>query len=251
MPVVISIDHSRTLGGGSPRDDPAPGPGGRAPVPPGGSYSRFVDRADAGWQLAERLERYRAVGPVVLGLPRGGVPVAYQVATSLDASLDVVIVRKLGVPHQPELAMGAIGEDGVRVLDPRVVGRAGVSDRALVDVERRALEELARRLRQYRRGRDRVDLTGRTAIVVDDGVATGSTARVACRITRLLGASSVVLAVPVGPAEALHGFEEADDVVAVAAPRDFVAVGDYYDDFSPTGDDEVVALLDRAARTGP
>ena len=219
----------------------------------GGSAKRFVDRSDAGWQLAERLERFRASRPVVLGLPRGGVPVAYQVAAALDAPLDVIVVRKLGVPFQPEVAMGAIGERGTRVLDEHIVARAGVTGTEVAEVERRERQVLAERLERYRRGRERVELTGRTAIVVDDGMATGSTARVACRIARLLGAASVVLAVPVGPAELVHGFEEADEVVAVWAPRDFAAVGAHYDDFSPASDDEVVVLLDSAAeraRTG-
>ena len=224
-----------------------PGPG-RSAAPPGGPAARFVDRADAGWQLAERLERFRGARPVVLGLPRGGVPVAYQVAASLDAPLDVIVVRKLGVPFQPEVAMGAVGESGARVLDDRIIAQAGVTADELAEVDRRERRVLAERLERYRRGRPRVDLAGRTAIVVDDGMATGSTAKVACRIARALGAASVVLAVPVGPAEALHGFEEADEVVAVSAPRDFVAVGSHYDDFAPTGDDEVVMLLDRAAR---
>ena len=209
---------------------------------------RFADRADAGWRLAERLERVRGARPVILGLPRGGVPVAYQVATALDAPLDVIVVRKLGVPFQPEVAMGAIGEDGARVLDQRIVSQAGVTPEEVAEVERRESQELAVRMRRYRRGRDRVDLTGRTAIVVDDGLATGSTARVACRIARQLGASSVVLAVPVGPAETLSDFDEADEVVAVSIPPRFVAVGHHYEDFSPTSDDEVIVLLDRAAR---
>jgi len=224
-------------------------PGVTVPPPAPGSPSvRFLDRSDAGWQLAERLERYRAADAVVLGLPRGGVPVAYQVATSLDAPLDVVVVRKLGVPFQPEVAMGAIGESGTRVLDDRVIARAGVSPDAVAGVERRERLELAARTDRYRQGRDRIGLAGRTAVVVDDGVATGSTAAVACRIVRALGASRVVLAVPVGPASVLHAFDGADDVVAVSSPRDFEAVGRYYVDFSPTGDDEVLELLDRVAR---
>ena len=208
----------------------------------------FVDRADAGWRLAEVLEVYRGQDVVVLGLPRGGVPVAYQVARALEAPLDVIVVRKLGVPFQPEVAMGAIGEDGVRVLDRAMVTRAGVSESEVAEVERREQEVLGARLRRYRRGRDRVDLHGRTAIVVDDGVATGSTARAACRIARLLGASRGVLAVPVGPPATLRDLPEADAVVAVEEPADFRAVGFHYDDFSPTSDDEVVVLLDRAAR---
>ncbi len=209
---------------------------------------RFVDRADAGWQLADRLAAYRGRDVVVLGLPRGGVPVAYQVACALEAPLDVVVVRKLGVPFQPELAMGAIGEDGVRVLDRDIIVQARVTGDELAEVERHEQLALADRLKRYRRGRDREDLRGRTAIVVDDGVATGSTARVACRIARALGASRVVLAVPVGPRDSLRHVPEADEVVTVMEPEDFRAVGVYYRDFSPTSDDEVVVLLDRASR---
>jgi len=216
--------------------------------PPGWGSVCFADRVDAGRQLADRLEPYRDSHPVVLGLPRGGVPVAYQVAEALDAPLDVIVVRKLGVPFQPELAMGAIGEENVCLLEPRVVSQAGVTTEEIAEVERRERKVLEARLDRYRRGRDRVELTGRTAIVVDDGVATGSTARVACRIARLLGANRVILAVPVGPAETLNSVPEADDVVAVSVPEPFLAVGNHYVDFSPTGDDEVVVLLDRAAR---
>ncbi len=212
---------------------------------------RFLDRADAGWRLAERLEHLRGIDAVVLGLPRGGVPVAYRVAANLDIPLDVIVVRKLGVPFQPEVAMGAIGEDGVRLLDHTLVVRAGVSTAELDEVERREQVLLGARLRRYRRGRRRVDLRGRTAIVVDDGVATGSTARVACRIARLLGASRVVLAVPVGPSAVLRQVPEADEVVVVSEPEHFQAVGYHYADFSPSSDDEVVILLDRAARRVP
>jgi len=208
----------------------------------------FVDRADAGWRLAELLEIYRIRDPVVLGLPRGGVPVAYQVAASLAAPLDVVVVRKLGVPFQPEVAMGAVGEEGVRIVDRDMVDRAGVTDAEVAEVERHERAVLHERLRRYRRRRSRVDLTGRTAIVVDDGVATGSTARAACRIARLLGAAEVVLAVPVGPPDVLRHVPEADVVVALAEPDDFRAVGYHYRDFAPTADDEVIVLLDRAAR---
>ncbi len=220
----------------------------RATPPATEPRTRFADRVDAGWQLAECLERFRGSDAVVLGLPRGGVPVAYQVATSLDVPLDVIVVRKLGVPFQPEVAMGAIGEDGVRVMDERVLAQARVTDDEIAVVETRERAELASRLRRYRRGRDRVDLTGRTAIVVDDGVATGSTAKVACRIARFMGAAHVVLAVPVGAADTLQNFPEADEVVAVSRPEQFLAVGYHYIDFSPTSDDEVVVLLDRAAR---
>lgn len=208
---------------------------------------RFADRAEAGTLLAERLERFRNARPVVLGLPRGGVPVAYQVASALDAPLDVIVVRKLGLPSQQELAMGAIGEGGVRVLDHEVLDQSGVGEVGLADIERRERQELLVRLRRYRQGRERADFTGRMALVVDDGVATGSTAMVACRIARLGGASSVVLAVPVVQAESRWLVRETDEVVAVEEPESLVAVGHHYVDFSPTSDDEVIELVDWAA----
>jgi putative phosphoribosyl transferase len=208
----------------------------------------FADRADAGRQLAKRLEHLQGQDVVVLGLPRGGVPVAFPVAVALQAPLDVIVVRKLGLPYQPELAMGAIGEDGVRVLDRDLVQLAGVRADELRDVERREQSLLRSRVEQFRRGRPRVDLNGRVAVIVDDGLATGSTARAACLVARRLGAARVVLAVPVAPAEAAAHFQEADEVVSVSAPRRFVAVGLHYEDFSPTTDEEVIVLLDAAAR---
>lgn len=208
----------------------------------------FADRVDAGRQLAARLEHLRGPDVVVLGLPRGGVPVAFEVAQALDAPLDVIIVRKLGVPFQPELAMGAIGEGGARVLDPTVLRHAGISTEDLETVERRERAQLEDRIARMRRGRPPVDLTGRTAVIVDDGIATGSTARVACLVARHLGAARVVVAVPVAPAETAAGLPGADDVVCVSAPATFMAVGYHYRDFSPTSDEEVIALLDLAAR---
>ena len=205
----------------------------------------FADRVDAGRQLARQLVHLRSRDVVVLGLPRGGVPVAYEVAVGLDAPLDVVVVRKLGVPIQPELAMGAIGEGGVRVLDERLIALAGISEGVLEAVEQRERDELGARVERLRRGRPRIDLRGRVAVVVDDGIATGATARAACAVVRRLGAAEVILAVPVAPAEAADALAEADDVVAVATPERFQAVGHHYRDFRPTSDDEVVALLDR------
>jgi putative phosphoribosyl transferase len=207
----------------------------------------FADRQDAGRRLAGRLSHFRGKDVVVLGLPRGGVPVAFEVATALDAPLDVIVVRKLGVPFQPELAMGAIGEGGFKVLNHDLVRRAGVTPHEVDVVERRERRLLDERVARYRRGRDRVDLAGRVAVVVDDGVATGATATVACDVARHLGASRVVLAVPVAPAGALAGMG-ADEVQCVATPEPFIAVGRHYRDFSTTGDDEVVALLDAAQR---
>jgi len=208
----------------------------------------FADRVDAGRQLAGRLERLRGQDVVVLGLPRGGLPVASEVAEALDAPLDVIVVRKLGVPFQPELAMGAIGEGGVEVLDATVWATAQVSEEQLHTVERRERELLDTRVALLRRGRERVDLNGRIAVIVDDGIATGSTARVACEVARRLGAARVVMAVPVASAESVRTLADADEVVCVSVPRWFMAVGNHYRDFSPTGDDVVIALLDEAAR---
>jgi putative phosphoribosyl transferase len=184
----------------------------------------------------------------VLGLPRGGVPVAFEVAQALDLPLDVIVVRKLGVPYQPELAMGAIGEGGARVLDSRVLAATRVTDDDLAAIESRERAQLEARVARLRRGRDPVDLAGRIAVIVDDGIATGSTARVACVVARHLGAARVVVAVPVAPVEAARGLPGADEVVCVSAPPEFMAVGYHYRDFSPTSDEEVIVLLDIAAR---
>jgi putative phosphoribosyl transferase len=212
----------------------------------------FADRADAGRRLADRLQHLRGEPVVVLGLPRGGVPVAFEVAGALGAPLDVIVVRKLGVPFQPELGMGAIGEDGVRVINPEVVRLAGVTGKELAAVEARERAELDRRAVRYRGGRPRQPLDGRAAVVVDDGIATGSTARAACQIARAHGAAQVVLAVPVAP----PGWQDqakgdADELVCVQAPEPFSAIGQFYADFSPTTDDEVVACLQRATALSP
>lgn len=208
----------------------------------------FEDRIDAGRRLAKRLAHLRGEEMVVLGLPRGGVPVAFEVAQELHAPLDVIVVRKLGLPFQPELAMGAIGEGGYEVLDRQLIARAGVTDRELHLVEARERAELESRVRRLRRGRDPLDLSGRVAVIVDDGIATGSTARVACEAVRHKGARRVVLAAPVGPPEVRQGVAGADEVVVLETPDPFLAVGYHYRDFSPTSDDEVVALLAEAAR---
>jgi putative phosphoribosyl transferase len=211
----------------------------------------FENRTEAGQLLAreleDRLRRSRSTDVVVLGLPRGGVPVAFEVAAALDAPLDVLIVRKLGVPTEPELAMGAIGEHNAMVLDEGIVERLRVSESELRSVETAEREILERRVARLRAVRSPEPLVGRTAIVVDDGVATGSTARLACRLARGLGAVRVVLAVPVAPADTLESFADADEVVCLAAPHFFSAVGRYYRDFSATNDDEVVRLLEAAS----
>jgi putative phosphoribosyl transferase len=208
----------------------------------------FRDREDAGRQLAARLTHLRGQPVVVLGLPRGGVPVAAEVAHALDAPLDVIVVRKLGVPFQPELAMGAVGEDGVRVIEPDVLRAADVHERELAAVEERERAEVSRRAHRFRAGRARVQLDGRIALIVDDGIATGSTARAACRIARTLGASRVILAVPVAPPgwpDRIGG--DADETVAVATPEQFFAIGQFYLDFSQTSDEEVMRCLARTA----
>lgn len=204
----------------------------------------FSDRSEAGRQLGQSLRYLQGPGTVVLGLPRGGVPVAAQVAGQLGAPLDVIVVRKLGVPWQPELGMGAIGEDGVRVLNPEVIAAAGVSGTAVSEVEQQEQAEVTRRARRYRGGRPRQSLDGRIAVIVDDGIATGSTARAACQIARVLGAARVVLAVPVAPAgwQARIG-DDADELVSVATPEPFYAIGQFYQDFSQTTDAEVTAAL--------
>jgi putative phosphoribosyl transferase len=208
----------------------------------------FVDRVDAGRRLAERLHHLRDADPVVLGLPRGGVPVAFEVARALGAPLDVILVRKLGVPFQPELAMGAVGEDDVLVMNERVTRAVHLSEAEIAEVERRARVEVERRARLFRGGLPRPALAGRTAVVVDDGIATGSTALAACRVARAHGAARVVLAVPVcSPDSARRLREEVDELVALETPRRFVAVGQYYTRFPQTPDEEVVELLRRAA----
>ncbi|MFD2416784.1 phosphoribosyltransferase family protein [Amycolatopsis pigmentata] len=209
----------------------------------------FTDRTDAGRRLAERLRSYRDSDVVVLGLPRGGVPVAYEVARELDKPLDVIVVRKLGVPHQPELAMGAIGEGGTRVLNDEVVQGVEVTEHEIEVVEKAERAELLRRVERFRDGRAPVGLTGRTAVIVDDGVATGSTARAACRVARAMGAARVVVAVPVGAPDAIIAVgEDADEVVWLDAPSWFSAVGQWYRDFGQTTDEEVADLLARADR---
>ncbi|MFI0967785.1 phosphoribosyltransferase family protein [Streptomyces sp. NPDC021080] len=207
----------------------------------------FRDRRDAGRQLAARLGHLKGSDVVVLGLPRGGVPVAAEVAGALSAPLDVCLVRKLGVPFQPELGMGAIGEGGVRVINDDVVRTAGIAPDQLARVEAREREVLERRARRYRAGRQAVGIEGRTVLLVDDGVATGSTARAACRIARAREAARIVLAVPVAPHDwSARLGEDADDLVCLHNPWGFSAVGQFYEDFSQTGDDEVVACLEEA-----
>ena len=212
----------------------------------------FRDRTDAGRRLAAALRPYADdPGVIVLALPRGGVPVGYEVARGLGAPLDVFLVRKLGVPGREELAMGAIASGGVRVVNREVVRELGLAQRDLDEAAAHEADEMRRREEAYRDDRPAPDLRGKTVILVDDGLATGSTMRAAVAAVRRLGPSKVVVAVPVGAAETCREFRAiADDVVCVETPDPFFAVGGWYRDFSQTTGDEVRELLARAAGTG-
>ncbi|HXA64007.1 MAG TPA: phosphoribosyltransferase [Bryobacteraceae bacterium] len=210
---------------------------------------RFRDRQDAGVQLAAALEVYANDPTVlVLGLPRGGVPVAYQVARALRAPLDVFVVRKLGVPGHRELAMGAIATGGVRVFNDDVIESLQISAPIIDAVARYEGAELERQQRAYRDDVPVPNVTGRTVIIVDDGLATGSTMRAAVRALRKSAPARIVVAVPVGASETCRSLrDEADEVVCAAVPRDFQAVSLWYDEFSQTTDQEVRSLLEAAA----
>ncbi len=214
---------------------------------------RFRDREEAGRALATRLARLENRGDVVvLALPRGGVPVGYQVAAILHAAFDVFVVRKLGLPGQPELAMGAIASGGVRVLNDEVVRYAHVPPAVVDAVATEEQRELERRERRYRGETPPPDLAGRTVVLVDDGLATGSTMRAAAAAVRQRGPAEVIVAVPVAPAStcaALRDDPDVTDVVSVLAPEDFSAVGLWYEDFAQTSDEEVRELLERARET--
>jgi predicted phosphoribosyltransferase len=209
----------------------------------------YADRADAGRALANALAHLRAApDAIVLGLPRGGVPVAYEVARALGLPLDVLVVRKLGLPQQPELAMGAIASGGAVVVNDEVVRYLGSRREAFEAVRAREQVELERRERDYRGARPPLELAGRTAILVDDGLATGATMEAAVRALRSLGARRVVVAVPVASQEAVERIEAlADEVVCLATPPFFSAVGQWYADFGQTEDAEVRDLLARAS----
>jgi putative phosphoribosyl transferase len=204
----------------------------------------FADRVDAGRRLADRLRDLPRDGLVVLGVPRGGIPVAFEVARELGVPLDIIVVRKLGVPFQPELAMGAIGEGGVRILNEEVVKLTAVTPDDIDEAQTREEVELARRAGLFRGTRQRVPLAGRTALIVDDGIATGSTVRAACNVARAQGAARVVVATPVAPPDTVASLQDdADDVIALHTPLQFFAIGQFYEDFAQTSDDEVMRLL--------
>jgi predicted phosphoribosyltransferase len=209
----------------------------------------FPNRAEAGRQLAEKLEKYADVEQViVLGLPRGGVPVAYEVAKRLRAPLDVFIVRKLGVPGFEELAAGAIASGGVRVLNEDVVRALPYATAAIEAVTAKETEELQRREQIYREGRPAPELRDKIVILVDDGLATGATMRAAIKALRERGAAKIVVAVPVGPPDTCEELaQEADEAVCLSIPVFFQAVGQYYKDFAQTSDEDVRDLLTRAS----
>src|SRR5205085_4312914 len=208
----------------------------------------FPDRAEAGRQLAEKLEKYAGLDDViVLGLPRGGVPVAYEVAKRLHVPLDVFIVRKLGVPGFEELAAGAIASGSVRVLNEDVMRAIPYGDAAIEAVTAKETVELQRREQIYREGRPAPDLRGNVVMLVDDGLATGATMRAAVKALRQSGAAKIIVAVPVGPPDTCHEIaQEADEIVCLSTPPLFQAVGQYYENFSQTSDNDVRDLLNRA-----
>lgn len=205
---------------------------------------RFKNRSDAAQKLAESLKHFEGTNAIIVGIPRGGVPIAREVSRTLGLPFDIVLVRKLGVPSQSELAFGAIGEGGVKVLNNDIVIARGLTPKDMSEVEAQERSEIDRRVAMYRRGIKRKSLKGRTVIVVDDGIATGATARAACMIVRRQGAKRVVLATPVAPAGWIDDFSDtADEMVSVMTPTDMGSVGQYYEDFSTVSDKAVISLL--------
>ncbi len=215
--------------------------------------TQFCDRTEAGKMLAKLLAKYaNHPGVLVLALPRGGVPVAFEVAQALNAPLDVFVVRKLGVPGHEELAMGAIASGGVRVLNKSVVDMLEISDHVIDAVAGRELRELQRRERAYRNHRPAPDVRGRTIILVDDGIATGSTMRAAVKALRELKAGRIIVASPTAALSTAEEMQpEVDEFVAVMTPANFAGVGQWYEDFGQTTDEEVRALLEKASQLPP
>ena len=210
----------------------------------------FASRSEAGQALAARLRKYENRDDViVLGAPRGGVPVAFEVATRLKAPLDVIVLRKLGVPGHEEFAFGAIASGGVRIVDWDTVEGLGITGLDIERITRTEEQELERRERAYRGGRPPLDVSGLTVILVDDGIATGSSMRAAIRALRQMKPSRIVIAVPVAPASVCNRLQfEADELVCLEMPEPFYGVGQFYDDFSQVSDEEVKDLLDNASR---
>ncbi len=208
----------------------------------------FKDRSDAGCQLAAALASYKDQQPVILALPRGGVPVAPEVAATLKAPLDLILVRKIGVPFQPELAMGAVVDGGAPIIvrNEDVIRLAGIEEAEFKVICDSELAEIERRRQRYLGSRERVDIAGRTAIVIDDGVATGATTRAALRATRMRNPKKLILAVPVAPTENLAELRsDADEVICLEDYEFFGAIGAYYADFNQVADEEVIELLRR------
>lgn len=216
------------------------------------SSVRFEDRREAGRLLAATLRDRSWPKPVVVGLPRGGVVVADEVARALDAPLEVTVVRKVGAPWQSELGIGAVGPGGVRAMNDRLLARLALSPKQIERLVHRELAEVDRRMRRFCGARPPLDLTGRTVVVVDDGIATGGTVRAAAEVLRIQGPASVVLAVPVCPPEVVTDLEDHfDEVVVLATPRPFLAVGEHYRDFHQVSDDEVERILVEGRRRAP
>ena len=213
----------------------------------------FEDRTEAGRLLAQELARFASEWPVVLALPRGGVPIGLEIARALDAPLDLVLVRKIGAPFQPELAVGAVvdGSSPETVLNRDVLEHFQIGDSYIAEASRQQLEEIERRRQLYRAGRPKVEIAGRSAIVVDDGIATGATMEAALRATRRREPRRLVLATPVAPPETIERLRpQVDEVACLATPQHFGAIGAFYRDFRQLSDDDVIRLLAEAAAFG-